>query len=100
MTVQSISQTTRDLIALSVDDDESDAQPNRVDQLTDPENQDDFQLAALRLVEQNKIATQSNGTLLPDENYEVFEDVTEGQFLDWSKSNDKRWILVLYWYNT
>ncbi|KAI7786821.1 hypothetical protein LA080_002291 [Diaporthe eres] len=60
-----------------MDDVESDSQQIKTEQLTDPESQDDFQLAALRLVEQNRIAVQNNTTLLSNEHYEELDSVTE-----------------------
>lgn len=80
MANNSISETTRHLDALAISNVESEAQHIKTEQLTDPENQDDFQLAALRLVEQNRIAVQNNAALLSNEHYEELDGVTEGQF--------------------
>lgn len=79
MAEHSISETTKNLDALAINDVESDSPKSKAEQLTDPENQDDFQLTALRLVEQNRRAVQDNATLVSDEQYEEFESVTEGQ---------------------
>ena len=80
MAKHAISETTRRLDSLSINNAESDTQQIDAEQLTDPENQDDFQLAALRLVEQNRIAVQNNTTLLSNEHYEELDNVTKGQF--------------------
>ncbi|KAI3400162.1 hypothetical protein diail_4394, partial [Diaporthe ilicicola] len=77
MAEPSIPETTKHVEALTINDVDSGEQKIREEQLTDPENQDDFQLAALRLVEQNRIAIQENATLLSDEQYEELEGVTE-----------------------
>lgn len=79
MAESSIQETAKYLNALDMDDVESDSQQIKTEQLTDPENQDDFQLAALRLVEQNRIAVQNNTALLSNEHYEELDSVTEGQ---------------------
>lgn len=82
MAESSIQETAKNLDALNMDDVESDSQQIKTEQLTDPENQDDFQLAALRLVEQNRIAVQNNSTLLSNEHYEELDSVTEGRLND------------------
>lgn len=44
-----------------------------------PENEDNFQLAALQLVEQNRRAAQHDTILLSNEHYEELDGVTQGQ---------------------
>lgn len=78
----SVLETTKLVDSLTISNVDSGAQQIKTEQLTHPENQEDFPLANLRLAEQNRTAVQKNINLLKDEQYEDLDSVTECQFKD------------------
>lgn len=78
MTQHSTSETTTHLHALAIDNVVPDPQQVKAELMTDPENQGDSQLAALRLAEQDRIRIQNNTALLSNEHYEELDGITEG----------------------
>lgn len=72
MAENSTSETKTHLDALAIEN-------LKAKQLTGPENQDDLQLAAVRLVKQDRIIIQNNTALPSNEHYDELDGITEGQ---------------------
>lgn len=78
MTQYSTSETTTHFHALAINNGLPDPQQPKAELMTDPENQGDSQLAALRLAEQDRIRIQNTTALLSNEHYEELDGITEG----------------------